>query len=136
MRIVRFHLEPWQRGGSIASGHSSSQSSVSSLPMLSGSVLRRQRCPSLDDLSNIDTNLFERRTSTSISHSSNSRHSTYTKRKIPQVVKRLSVLCCDVLARSVLFALFLFIAYRFMIDFFLSVFHFHKQFSPFSDIYL
>lgn len=145
MRIVRFHLEPWQRGGSIASGHSSSQSSMSSLPMLSGSVLRRQRCPSLDDLSNIDTNLFERRTSTSISisHSSNSRHSTYTKRKIPQVVKRLSVLCSDVLARSVLFVLSLFIAYRFMIDFFLSVFLFHKQFSPFfrylfiaTDIYI
>lgn len=103
MRIVRFHLEPWQKGGSIASGHGSSspQSSLSSLPMLSDSVLRRQRCPSSDDLSNIDTNLFERRTSTSISHSSNSRHSTYTKRKIPQMVKRLSILCSDVLARNV-----------------------------------
>lgn len=102
MRIVRFHLEPWQKGGSIPSGHSSPQSSLSSLPMLSDSVLRRQRCPSLDDLSNIDTNLFERRTSTTLSHSSNSRHSTYTKRKLPQMVKRLCVLCSDVLARSVL----------------------------------
>lgn len=102
MRIVRFYLEPWQKGGSIASGHNSSpQSSLSSLPMLSDSVLRRQRCPSLDDLSNIDTTLFERHTSTSISHSSNSRHSTYTKRKIPKMVERLSVLCTNVLARSV-----------------------------------
>lgn len=98
MRIVRFHLEPWQKGGSIRSGFSS-PSSVSSLPILSDSVLRRQRCPSSDDLSNIDTNLFERR---STSHSSNSRHSSYSKRKLPQMVKRLTVLCSDVLARNVM----------------------------------
>lgn len=139
MRIVRFHLEPWQKGGSIASGHSSPQSSLSSLPMLSDSVLRRQRCPSLDDLSNIDTNLFERRTSTSISHSSNSRHSTYTKRKIPQMVKRLCVLCSDVLARSVLFS---FSCYIFMIDFIwhaissltiLNQFYLNNDFGLFSS---
>lgn len=97
MRIVRFHLEPWQKGGSPGSGLSS-PSSLSSLPMLSDSVLRRQRCSSSDDLSNIDATLFERR---STSHSSNSRHSSYSKRKIPQMVKRLSVLCSDVLAKNV-----------------------------------
>lgn len=97
MRIVRFHLEPWQKGGSVASGLSS-PSSASSLPMLSESVLRRQRCPSLDDLSNIDTALFERR---STSHSSNSRSSSYSKRKVPQMVKRLTTMCSDVLARNV-----------------------------------
>lgn len=97
MRIVRFHLEPWQKGGSIASGLSS-PSSVSPLPILSESVLRRQRAPSSDDLSNIDSHLFERR-----SHSSNSRHSSCAKRKLPQMVKRLSVLCSDVLAKNVIF---------------------------------
>lgn len=107
MRIVRFHLEPWQKGGSIASGPRSgfsSPSSVSSLPMLSESVLRRQRLPSEDDLTNIDSNLFERR---STSHSSNSRHSSYSKRKLPQMVKRLTILCSDVLAKNVNFERFL-----------------------------
>lgn len=99
MRIVRFHLEPWQRGGS--SGLSS-PSSVSSLPMLSESVLRRQRCPSTDDLSNIDAALFERRSGRSTSHSSNSRHSSYSKRKVPQMIKRLTILCSDVLAKNVI----------------------------------
>lgn len=103
MRIVRFHLEPWQKGGSIASGLSR-PSSVSPLPILSESVLRRQRCPSEDDLYHIDANLFERR---SMSHSSNSRHSSCSKhsskRKLPQMVKRLTILCSDVLARNVIY---------------------------------
>lgn len=99
MRIVRFKLEPWQKGGSTGSGFSSTSSLSSTFPPLSDSVLRRQRASPTDELSNIDTNLFERR-----SHSqsqSNSRHSTYSKRKLPQMVKRLTVLCSDVLARNV-----------------------------------
>lgn len=95
MRIVRFHLEPWQKGGSTASGLSS-PSSMSSLMPLSDSVLRRQRAPSDDELSNIDTNLFEKR-----SQSSTSRHSSYSKRRMTRTVKRLTVLCSDILARHV-----------------------------------
>lgn len=95
MRIVRFHLEPWQKGGSTASGFSS-PSSMSSLMPLSDSVLRRQRAPSDDELSNIDTNLFEKRSQTSTS-----RHSSCSKRRMTRTVKRLTVLCSDVLARNV-----------------------------------
>lgn len=97
MRIVRFHLEPWQRGGSNGSEFSTS-SSLSSFPPLSDSVLRRQRAYSSDELSNIDTNLFERRST--LSHPT-SWHSRYFKRKLPQMIKRLSVLCSDVLAQNV-----------------------------------
>lgn len=95
MRIVRFHLEPWQKGGSCAASESN-QSSLSSLPILSESVKRRQRASSLDDLTNIDTNLFERR-----SQSSSSTARSYSKRKVPQMVKRLSTLCSDVIAENV-----------------------------------
>lgn len=63
---------------------------------LSDSVLRRQRAPSDDELSNIDTNLFEKRSQTSTS-----RHSSYPKRRIMRQVKRLTVLCSDILARNV-----------------------------------
>lgn len=93
---MRFHLEPWQKGGSTASGFSS-PSSMSSLMPLSNSVLRRQRAPSDDELSNIDTNLFEKR-----SQSSTSRHSSYSKRRMTRTVKRLTVLCSDILARNVI----------------------------------
>lgn len=86
MRIVRFYFEPWQRGGS----EISSPSSASSLPFLS--VQRRQRMPSFDDLSSIDTALFEKKSS----HFGQS-----NTRKIPQMVKRLSVLCSDVIASNV-----------------------------------
>lgn len=103
MRIVRFNLEPWQKGGSIVSSGRSSSSSLS-LSSLPDSVLRRQRCSSLDNLANIDGNYFERRTTnTNTTHSSNSRYSSYSnsKRKMPQTVKRLTILCSDILARYV-----------------------------------
>lgn len=89
MKIVRFHLEPWQRGGSEFSSPSST--SISSLLFLSPSTLRRQRAPSFDDLSSIDTTLFEKKPKIVLN------------RKIPQMVKKLSVLCSNVLATSVKF---------------------------------
>lgn len=87
MRIVRFHLEPWQKGGSEISSPSSASPSFA---LLSPSVQRRQRAPSLDDLSNLDANLFEKKSP---------RH--LYKRKYPQMVKKLVVLCSDVIARNV-----------------------------------
>lgn len=93
MRIVRFHLEPWQRGGSEISSPSPS------LPFLSPSVQRRQRTPSFDDLSSIDTTLFEKKSS---------RIGSVNSRKVPQMVKRLSVLCSDFIASNVGFIKFTF----------------------------
>lgn len=88
MRIVRFFLEPGQKGGS----EISSLSSVSpSFPILSPSVQRRQRSSSLDDLSNIDTSLFTLKTAR-----------LNQKRKLPQMIKKLSMLCSDVIAENVM----------------------------------
>lgn len=92
MRIVRFHLEPWQRGGSEISSPSSASSSI---PFLSPSVQRRQRTPSSEDLSSIDTALFEKK---SIRVDTEHRR---TGRKCSKMVKRLSVLCSDVIAANV-----------------------------------
>lgn len=91
MRIVRFHLEPWQRGGS---ENSSLSSSAHSLLFLSESVLRRQRAPSPNDSLNIDASLFDRRASSTPSRSQNNR-------KMPKIIKKLSVLCSDVLVSNV-----------------------------------
>lgn len=85
MRIVRFHLEPWQKGGSELSIRSSDSPSL----VISPSVSRRQRPPSVDDILSIDVTLFEKRQKLS------------PKWRYPQMVKRLSTLCCDVLVKYV-----------------------------------
>lgn len=88
MRIVRFHLEPWQRCGSITP---TSPASSPSVAILSPHVLRRQRPPSVEDFPKADVSRLH--------------HCIDLDRKIknryPQSVKRLSMLCSDVLARHV-----------------------------------
>lgn len=91
MRIVRFHLEPWQKGGS---ENSSLSSSTHSLLLLSESVIRRQRSPSPNQLMSTDTNLFDRK-------SANSSTRSPDNRKMPKIVKKLSILCSDVLVSNV-----------------------------------
>lgn len=86
MRIVRFHLEPWQKGGSEISIRSTESPSLG----ISPSVARRQRPPSVDDILSIDITLFERR----------QKH--WPKWRYPNMVKRLSTLCCDVLVNYVI----------------------------------
>lgn len=89
MRIVRFHLEPWQKGGSEVSTPCESPS----LLLVTASVHRRQRSVDIDDISNID-NLtdIERK----------KREKDKSKRRYPQIVKKLSTLCSDVIANDVL----------------------------------
>lgn len=92
MRIVRFHLEPWQRGGGGSVTPSPAQSP--SLALLSPHVLRRQRPASLED--------FEDLPNLSAKHPAlPSSRLRRLKCRYPQVVKRLSTLCSDVIARHV-----------------------------------
>lgn len=88
MRLVRFHLEPWQKGGSLNSTPCGSPT----LMKISASVHRRQRSVDIDDISNIET----------VSESVRIRKlRNKHKWRYPQVVKKLSILCSDVFARNV-----------------------------------
>ncbi|XP_017109787.2 unconventional myosin-XV isoform X3 [Drosophila bipectinata] len=93
MRIVRFHLEPWQRGGGGSITPSPAQSP--SLGLLSPHVLRRQRPASLDEVEGADLPAL------SAHHPAlpASRRRRLKCHRYPQVVKRLSTLCSDVIAR-------------------------------------
>lgn len=98
MRIVRFHLEPWQRGGGGGSITPSPAQSPS-LALLSPHVLRRQRPASLEEGDGADLPAM------SAHHPAlpASRRRRLKCHRYPQVVKRLSTLCSDVIARHVRF---------------------------------
>ncbi len=88
MRIVRFHLEPWQKGGSEVSTPCESPS----LLLVTASVHRRQRSVDINDIPNVDSlSETERRR----------REVDKSKWRYPQIVKRLSILCSDVIASNV-----------------------------------
>lgn len=91
MRIVRFHLEPWQRCGSVTPSPAHSPS----IGILSPHVLRRQRPPSIEDFPSSEENIETLRL----------KLINYKKRKMqnryPQIVKKLSMLCSDVMAKLV-----------------------------------
>lgn len=86
MRIVRFHLEPWQKGGSEISVRSTESPTL----IIPSSVARRQRPPSVDDILSIDITLFETR-----------QRKQWPKWRYPNMVKKLSTICCDVLVNYV-----------------------------------
>lgn len=89
MRLVRFHLEPWQKGGS---EFSTPCASPSSLLVVTASVHRRQRSMDSKDIPHIEA----------ISDSVRERRlKNKQKWRYPQVVKRLSILCSDVIAKNV-----------------------------------
>lgn len=89
MRIVRFHLEPWQRGGSEVSTPCESPS----LLLVTASVHRRQRSVDIDDIANIEKLTETER---------KKREKDKSRWRYPQTVKRLSTLCSDVIANNVL----------------------------------
>ena len=91
MRIVRFHFEPWQKRGS---GFTTTPCESPSLTILPPSVHRRQRSMDIDDISNIDK--FNE-------HAKNlsKRLQEKLKWRYPQVVKKLSILCSDAIAKNV-----------------------------------
>jgi len=93
MRIVRFHLEPWQRGNSVTPSPAQSPS----LALLSPHVLRRQRPASLEDLED----LCSSSPTTQQQQQQLLRRQRRLKCRYPQVVKRLATLCSDVMARHV-----------------------------------
>lgn len=91
MRIVRFYLEPWQKGGT--------PSPSASLILLSPRIKRRQRIPNMDDkeLDNLEKLSIDER-----EKKLTERRRFRLKFRYPQTVKKLSVICSDVLARNVL----------------------------------
>lgn len=84
MRIVRFHLEPWQKGGT---------PSPSPSLLLSPRISRRQRLPLSSDISNIDILTDRER---------EKRLKRKLRYRYPQMAKKLSTLCLDLLAKNVL----------------------------------
>lgn len=95
MRIVRFHLEPWQKGGS---EFSTPCASPCSLLIVSSAVHRRQRSCDIgeDILLNIAGGInAPTNASTLIQRKIRER----LKRRYPQMVKRLTTICSDVIAK-------------------------------------
>lgn len=91
MRIVRFHLEPWQRCGSITPSPAPSPS----IALLSPHVLRRQRPPSIEDFPSFDEN------SETLRLKVLKNIERKMKNRYPQIVKKLSTLCSDMIAKHV-----------------------------------
>lgn len=93
MRIVRFHLEPWQKGGSVESTPSPSLSGT--ILVLSPKVLRRQRPPDVEECVNLGQcskpNTLERKR----------RLSDRIRCRYPKTVKRLASICGDIIAKYV-----------------------------------
>jgi hypothetical protein len=85
MRIVRFYLEPWQKGGT--------PSPSPSLINLSPHIQRRQRPPHANDIGNIEKIPMEER---------EKRLRKRLKHRYPQTVKKLSTICNNVLVKNVL----------------------------------
>ena len=115
MRLVRFHLEPWQKG------HSSVESSLCSTPQpnvvqksnhvqtifLLPQQLRRQRAPDDTSLSsrssaNDETIMRKRK---QLSEKSHRIIALRRKNRYPQVVKRLQTLCIDFIANNVILSI-------------------------------
>lgn len=89
MRIVRFHLEPWQRCGSITPSPAPSPS----IAVLSPHVLRRQRPPSIEDF----PSLAEQTETLRLKALRDQERKM--KNRYPQSVKKLTTLCSDVLVK-------------------------------------
>lgn len=89
MRIVRFHLEPWQKGGSLTSTPRSSPSLSYRISVPS----RRQRSSNLDDIPYIDHQTEEEARAKKLTQR--------LRQKYPQSVRRLVSLCSDILAQIV-----------------------------------
>lgn len=89
MRIVRFHLEPWQRCGSITPSPAPSPS----IGLLSPHIVRRQRPASIEDFPNAAENTETLRLKTLKDQERK------MKNRYPQSVKRLSTMCSDILAK-------------------------------------
>ncbi|KAH8240493.1 hypothetical protein KR038_007643 [Drosophila bunnanda] len=96
MRIVRFHLEPWQRGAGGGGSVTPSPAQSPSLALLSPHVLRRQRPASLEETEDLPQHLWPHPHPHPAVPKSRLRR---LKCRYPQVVKRLSTLCSDVIAR-------------------------------------
>lgn len=92
MRIVRFHLEPWQRNGSLTPSPAPSPSLIISSPL----ILRRQRTPNLDVCQNCYNK--EKR---SLKMLIVNRPERKLRKRYPMFVKKLSILCSDMIARNV-----------------------------------
>lgn len=82
MRIVRFYLEPWQKGGT--------PSPSPSILILSPRIKRRQRIPKCDLDKTPKSTLSEREI-----------RFRRLSRSGPQAVKRLSAICIDFIAKNV-----------------------------------
>lgn len=114
MRLVRFYLEPWQKGGSVTSAstlHTPSLASVSPSPnplLITAvinlpvplSVQRRQRSIDLDNNSETDVDKLSKEAREKRLHNR-------LKYRYPKMVKRLSSICGDVIAKNVDLSFFL-----------------------------
>lgn len=87
MRIVRFYLEPWQKGGT--------PSPSPSILILSPRIKRRQRIPKCDLDKPKPLGLTEREI-----------RFRRLSRSGPQSVKRLAAICIDFIAKNVRFLIF------------------------------
>lgn len=92
MRIVRFHLEPWQRNGSLSPSPAPSPSLKISSPL----ILRRQRIPNL----NVCQNCYNKEIGSSKMLIVD-RPARKLRNRYSIAVKKLSILCSDVIARNV-----------------------------------
>lgn len=93
MRIVRSHVEPWQKNGSSNPSPTLSQSAV----ILSPTICRRQR-PADGSKDETDTGTHLENAQLKRMRERMRRRSRY-----PQVVKKLSMMCSDAIARNVKF---------------------------------
>jgi hypothetical protein len=93
MRIVRFYLESWQKGGT--------PSPSQSLVLLSPRIKRRQRIPKMEELIEHDSNDDDNDGDCELTDKEKARRKFYLKYRYPPTVKKLSVLCSNVLANNV-----------------------------------
>lgn len=90
MRIVRFHLEPWQRNNkSLTPSPAPSPSLLIASPL----ILRRQRLPTTSD---VCPNCLDHKMALT-----NRPERKLLRNRYPMFVKKLSILCSDVIARNV-----------------------------------
>lgn len=104
MRIVRFYLESWQKGGT--------PSPSASLQLLSPRIRRRQRIPKMEELEEREDDHFDVSPDASIDVTADDeivemkkekkKNKFYWKYRYPPTVKKLSMLCSDILAKYVM----------------------------------
>lgn len=97
MRLVRFHLEPWQKGGS----DFTVTPCASPLP-LNARAHRRQRSADLDLLAADDVDGDAALSPELIELRAMRKRAKQWRWRYPQVVKRLAIMCSDVIARNVI----------------------------------